>query len=153
MKVHIEGSAITFDERGYHAFLRGQGITDAQIDRLTVSLLLPHPAIHRIERRWGAYFRTTCTIEVYLWDDAALTERLNHTLLHETRHFIQDCQGNGDHTQEWSLPYHKRPYEIDARSFADQHSPHCVFLDVADIAVVHEKCKERLHTWWTVRAL
>jgi len=151
MKVSIDEAckpAITFDQEGYCTFLRAQGISDAHIDRLTVSLRLPHPAIYRIERRCGAYFRTARTIEVYLWDNTLSSRKPNHTLLHETRHFIQDCQGNGD-THEWSLPYHERPCEIDACSFADQHSPHCIFLEVVDIAVVREKCKERLHTWWT----
>jgi hypothetical protein len=154
MKIYIDEAcrtALTFDKEGYLAFLREQGIVDTDRDRLTVSLLLPHPRIRHIEQRWGVYSRSTCTIEVYLWMSALISGTVNHTLLHETRHFMQDCQGHGDHIEERSLPYYERPYEIDARSFADQHSPHCAFFVVADMCTgaMHEKLKEALRTWWT----
>jgi hypothetical protein len=135
---------ITFDELGYLTFLQEQGVTGLDIDRLTVCLLLQF-SIGRIYG--GAYHSITCAINIHIpvWYNVEI-KKLNHALLHETKHFIQDCQGE-DHTTQMRLPYNERPYEIDAEAFAKQYKQTHTFFSSAGNATVH--LIPNAQNWWT----
>jgi hypothetical protein len=135
---------VSFDELGYLAFLQEQGVTSADIDRLTVCLLLQF-SIGRIYG--GVYYSVTRTVNIHVpvWYSVEI-KKLNHALLHETCHFIQDCRGE-DHTAQMRLPYNERPYEIEAETFAKQHKQTHIFFSSVEDSNVH--FSSNVQSWWT----
>jgi hypothetical protein len=90
----------------------------------------------------------TITAYVPVWRSIEVS-RLNRTLLHETRHLIQNTVlGERDHMiQEQSLDWNDRPCEIDAEAFAEQHNQQSVFIEAKVSTSIRVANSTR--NWWT----
>lgn len=119
--------AIRFSTQAYQTFLSRLKLTGAHMDQLTISFVTQL----RLPQRTGfytyAYFDPKVrTIFIRTREkDGSLRSpaAINQSLLHETRHFQMLClRGSCYAPEEWQMPYHERPSEIDAYQFASTHS-------------------------------
>jgi hypothetical protein len=87
-----------------------------------------------------AYVPVWCSIEI---------SRLNHVLLHETRHLIQNTVlgERNSMAREMSLEWKDRPHEIDAETFAEQHNQQSVFIEAKASSSIRVTNSTR--NWWT----
>ena len=115
---------IDFDEQGYAAFLRGLGISAGACERLSIWLVW---SVREYEHCYGIYVPRDRAIYLLLSNVASMAG-LNHTLLHETRHFQKHVY-EGYCVARWErrLPWKERPSEVDAEAFAEEYADR-VFL-------------------------
>src|SRR5262249_55012411 len=121
---------------------------DMEIARLTVLLDLQlftdaeYEAIYEYPK--GAHI---ITILVPVWCPVEVRQ-LNHSLLHETRHLIQNVVlQEKDHEAQNCLDWEDRPCEIDAEAFATQHEQQSIFLSAKVSPTICVKAS--LRDWWT----
>ncbi len=136
---------LTFDCAGYLAFLREQGVEQSKSDQLNVCLLLQFGADFICA---GEYWSLTNCVYIPTWHEVEI-DQLNRTLLHETHHFLQQCQGR-DFDAEFCFPYRDRPHEREARAFAEEHLQHSAFL----LTHGHRTLlvTSRVRDWWMGRS-
>jgi len=123
VRIYYEDPAfrhIQVDRAALTAFLREHGVTDQDIQRLCIRFIDRMPQGYSpdlpAEQIAGSY-NNSCSVYVCTKNRANKILALNHTLLHELRHYMK----NGYQPGETEIPYWHRPSEIDARAFAEQH--------------------------------
>ena len=113
---------ISLDQDRYSAFLKEHGATEKQIALLHIHFTRYCRSDEFASRVIGGQFLTeksTYKISVSLFCIRS-SRGVNATLLHETKHFLQRCQGES-HVEERKKPYYERQYEKDAYKFAADH--------------------------------
>jgi len=107
------------DRNRVNAFLLEQGLTEAEINILSIQFVHSGVQFGLSDRTRASYRPYTRTINIYTHANLP-AQVMNRSFLHELRHHIQVVRHTID--LEWlNLPYRERPHEIDARLFADQH--------------------------------
>ena len=103
------------------AFLREQGVSEEKIKQLVIRIRPRVPKSYvseecRAETTLGV--SRLNSVVICTWQYPKSASKLNNTVLHELYHFMTKGKYGPDN---YAIEYAKRPSEIAARAFAEQH--------------------------------
>lgn len=113
---------VRIDREALAAFLREQGVSEAKIKQLVIRI---RPRVPKSYISEACRAETTLgvsrlnSVVVCTWQYPKNVIQLNNTLHHELYHFMTKGKYG---PENYAMEYAKRPSEIAARTFAEQHS-------------------------------
>lgn len=114
---HPTTRKMRIDHNALEAFLREQGAPDQRVKQLVIRVQPRVPKRYACSQNaLGASRRNS--IVICTWKSPLCIGTLNTILLHEVYHFLTKEQYGPDN---YAIEYAKRPSEIAARAFAEQH--------------------------------
>lgn len=124
MRIYYDDPTLRYihiDREALAAFLREQGVSDQRLKQLVIRIRPRIPKSYasetcKEETTLGVSLKNT--VVVCTWQHPRNTHKLSNTLLHELYHFMTKGQYG---PENYAIEYAKRPSEIAARKFAEQH--------------------------------
>ncbi len=124
MRIYYDDPTVRYvriDREALATFLREQSVSEAKIKQLVIRIRPRVPKSYvseecRAETTLGVSHLNS--VVVCTWQHPKDAHKLNSTLLHELYHFMTKGKYG---PENYAIEYAKRPSEIAARAFAEQH--------------------------------